>query len=279
MKRKVSARRQTRNWSYDVYKDLTQAQLAGIGAVALAWNDAEAMYDLLLCVTLGLHHNSWRDVATRINGIDGKHAIIRRSITDRFGVSLVSNFIGAMIENTIGAVGELKGYRDAIIHSRVIDVRSSIGEAAGRQNKIQEVLLTETALSGVYERMIILRRELQALIGWFDEMDRLRVFDSQGQPVEYLAVQHMYARLAAMAEGMPGIISSAPIESSSAEIAVKVQYAMSQYQHHQVHRKSLPPLPEFPTQPSTPLTLAELLSGVLADQPAPPPTSETGAHS
>jgi hypothetical protein len=109
MKRKVSTRRETRNWSYDVRKDLTQAQLAGIGAVALAWNDAEAMYDLLLCVTLGLHHSLWRDVATRINGIDGKHAIIRKAITARFGLPLVSNFIDQGIENTISAVGELRG--------------------------------------------------------------------------------------------------------------------------------------------------------------------------
>ena len=166
-----------------------------------------------------------------------------------------------------------------MIHSRIIDIRSSIGEAASRQGRIDEVLLTETALSGVYERLVILRRELHSLINWFEEIDRLRTFDSESKPVEHLAIQHMFARVAAMGEGKPGFISSDPADSNTAEIGLKAQYAISQLQHHQAHRKSLPPLPVFPTQPSAPLTLAELLSGVLVLQPGPPQSTETDAQS
>jgi hypothetical protein len=245
MKRKVPVRRVRRNWSYDVRKDLTQGQLAGIGTMALAWNDAEAMYDVLFCVVLGLHSNLWRDVATRINGIEGKHEIIRRAIAARFGIP--SGFIADMIGDTIGAVGELRGYRDTIIHSRIIDVALSIGEAAsGRGRKVEEVLLTETALSGVCDRMIIMRQELQALISWFEEMETLGTFDRSGAVVEHLAIRHMHSRLASMSEGKTGILVPEFQEYNTAEIGLKVQRALSQYQHHQERRKALQPLPAFP---------------------------------
>jgi hypothetical protein len=247
MKRRVSTRRQQRTWSYDVRKDLTQEQLAGIGAMALAWNDAEAMYDLLLCVSLGLNHNLWREVAPRFNGIEGKHEIIRQSFLFRQGLG--AGFITDLIENTIGGVGELRGYRDAVIHSRVIDVNLQIGESASRRGgKIDEVLLTEKALSGLCDRMTLIRQELQHLISWVEAIETLRTYDTEGKPVVHLAMQNLFARLTAMAEGKPGIIVSSDLSSSTEEIGLRAQDALAQYQHYQARRRSLPPLPSFPKE-------------------------------
>jgi hypothetical protein len=47
MKRRISHRRRGSR-AYDIKKDLSSPLLAALGAVALAWNDVEAMIDLLI---------------------------------------------------------------------------------------------------------------------------------------------------------------------------------------------------------------------------------------
>jgi hypothetical protein len=54
MKRKIT-KRSSGPRAYDIRKELSQEQLAAFGAVALAWNDVEAMIDVLMCVVSGLH--------------------------------------------------------------------------------------------------------------------------------------------------------------------------------------------------------------------------------
>jgi len=51
----------------DPKKDLSAAQLQGIGAVAIAWNEVEFMLDCLLYSGLILSGSSWLDVITRLS--------------------------------------------------------------------------------------------------------------------------------------------------------------------------------------------------------------------
>src|SRR5450759_4093370 len=51
----------------DIRKDLTPEQLAGIGAVAIAYNYAENTINRMIAVVLSLTGNTHIDVVTRIN--------------------------------------------------------------------------------------------------------------------------------------------------------------------------------------------------------------------
>jgi hypothetical protein len=51
----------------DIKNDLSAAQLQGIGAVAIAWNEVEFMLDCVLYSGLVLSGSSWLDVLTRLS--------------------------------------------------------------------------------------------------------------------------------------------------------------------------------------------------------------------
>ena len=55
----------------DIRKDISQAQLAGIGAVALAFNYTENTINRMLVVSLKIPGTLHAEVVSRINGIDG----------------------------------------------------------------------------------------------------------------------------------------------------------------------------------------------------------------
>jgi hypothetical protein len=85
MKRKVKERRRP-NRPWDPRKDLSADQLAAFGAMRLAWNDTEAVFDVLFCVVTMVPHILWREIATRINGIEGKREIIKIAVERRWGI-------------------------------------------------------------------------------------------------------------------------------------------------------------------------------------------------
>jgi hypothetical protein len=62
----------------DLKKDLPQAQLAAIGALALSFNEAEANLDRLFSIVTNLEDHLQLEVSTRINGIDGIIAVISK---------------------------------------------------------------------------------------------------------------------------------------------------------------------------------------------------------
>jgi hypothetical protein len=62
----------------DLKKEVPQSTLAAIGALALAFNEAEANLDRLFFVATGLDESLQLEVSTRINGIDGKIEIISK---------------------------------------------------------------------------------------------------------------------------------------------------------------------------------------------------------
>ena len=66
----------------DIKKDFTAGQLAGIGAVAMAFNEAEFLLDCQIYSGLNLSGGIWTEVTSRINGIDGKMAIVKAAVED-----------------------------------------------------------------------------------------------------------------------------------------------------------------------------------------------------
>jgi hypothetical protein len=70
MKRTYTERK-THSKTGDIKRDLSSEQLAGIGAVALAYNYAESSIDRALGLALGVGHKLYLPLVTRIGGMDG----------------------------------------------------------------------------------------------------------------------------------------------------------------------------------------------------------------
>ncbi len=145
MKRKSEAKVGAR------FGDILQAtsidQRAWIGAVALAYNDAEfALHRLTgACLITAM---STYSITSRINGTEGLIAIIRESVK---GMAL-SPVVVNMFEVSIAEQGfpYLKGLRDSVEHSLLFDSGSGVAKAPGKRGKApQDVLLSPEALAAL----------------------------------------------------------------------------------------------------------------------------------
>jgi len=142
----------------DIKKAYTTEQLSEIGAIALIWNQIEIIVDFLLLVVLKLSPVIWLEVAKRINGMDGKLEILRRFYEHN---DILTEPAKQCLKHSLDAIAEYKKYRDAIVHSLLFDVDKGIAQHIGSRAKINQVLLTIDALTGLYNRMNILLEELQ----------------------------------------------------------------------------------------------------------------------
>jgi hypothetical protein len=202
----------------DIRKAYTTEQLAEIGAVALIWNQIETMVDFLLLIVLHIPVGSWLDVTKRINGMDGKVEILRR-YSDRNRI--FTEEAKQCIKISLDAIGEYKGYRDAIVHSVPFDVDRGIAQTIGSRAKITQVLVRIDALTSLFERMKMLLRELQ-------EIDLLiRCGDPEG-------AQAIYG----------GKVPDPELQRRTKDVPL-VTHSVKVFQQS---RLSLPPLPEFPDE-------------------------------
>lgn len=200
----------------DIKQTMGVDTLSKIGAISLAYNYAEHALDLLLHESAGLSPALAVEIATRINGSDGKVAIIRKAIESEDYTSDAK----ACFHASLDGFGEYKRYRDGVIHSRVHDSAKGIGFRVERQGKITQVLFTNEALDGLYNRLNILRTEIQWLHTLSIEINENR----------------------RLAEILNGVLLRRHELRHSTDYAKYV----SQAQLHQKKRLSLPPLPTFP---------------------------------
>jgi hypothetical protein len=128
--------RPTGQYEDDIKKAYSAEQLREIGAIALTWNQVDALIDFLLLVTLKLAPHVWLHVAKRINGMDGKLEILRLHANHS---EILTDDAKACIGLSLDAVGEYKGYRDAIVHSHTFDPEKGIAQEVGRRAKVQQV--------------------------------------------------------------------------------------------------------------------------------------------
>jgi hypothetical protein len=200
--------------STDPYQNLTPKQLELIGAVAMIYNDAEQTIIDICRLGLQLPIDPM-EVLARINGIEGV-ANIAKKVCERWGFTAQER---AALGDTLGEAGflELKRHRDGVIHARVYDASTSIGKSRQGKGRVQDVLLAEAALQGLYDRL-----------KWFGQ--ELRQLD--------LILAHRHS------------LAHATIDQERERHEAKIQVAWSRYQQHRNRRLSLPPLPEFPPEPS-----------------------------
>jgi hypothetical protein len=147
----------------DIKQDWSAAQLQGIGAVSIAWNEVEFMLDQVLYSGLVLAGSCWSDVLTRLSAEAKLELITSAEETHR-----VPTNIRALIHTSVGNTRELKELRNSVVHARIFDAPNGIGLNIRRGGKIWEVLLDEPALDCLYNRLVVNRGELRSIAAIFD---------------------------------------------------------------------------------------------------------------
>jgi hypothetical protein len=212
MKRKAPTRR-SGSTTQDIRKDLTPGQLAGIGDVAMIWNEVEFLLDTMVGSALVLSPAMGPNITSRL-GFDAKKALAQAIAQD----ALLPQAAITAIEEALADLEKYKLFRDAIVHARVSDKDKATGQTVKRGGITFESLLEVKALNALYEQLVVLRLGLEPL------------------------VQIYYVIARAYGAGMR---SAHGPEKQRRERAV--QRWTTQARVHRQTRQSLGPLPEFPS--------------------------------
>lgn len=204
--------------SGDVRRDMSPDQLRGIGEVAMAYNITERTLDFVLMAAMSLDH-MWTEVLTRINGSDGKIGIL-----NKYSIEVLGASINKTVSDTMSAFGTVKKHRDDIIHSIVYNNVDAVADRIARQGKLRSVLLTPAFLNGVYERLVIVNKELVEIYKMFSLIR---------------SNQKYYGIIGRRFAGAPIRDPNIPT------LEQEVQACVVQLQSHQKTRKSLPQLPKI----------------------------------
>jgi hypothetical protein len=233
-------------------QDLTPEQFQLIGRVAISYNEAENLFNAALSSSLGLDVEISDDVTSRVNGLEGAAEIINRQLS-----LLAPNYREELV-GTVTAFKELKGHRDAIIHSRPFHTEYGLGESPPKKGKRSETRMSAEYLRGVYGLSEVLRKEL----------------------VYFTLILGLFALMKVLFRYVP---MHARPDGVKTEALLGVYLA--QYRSLRQDRQSLKPLPEFPVIPpdrhgeNWKEAVAELRKTIekqMSEQPAPKEKSEGG---
>lgn len=161
--------------SHDIRRDLSTEQLAGIGAVAVAWNEIEFMLDVVLYSGEKRPASCLQDDLPR-KRLDEKIRHAGTAIV-RWGLSSEAM---RCFENTAAAFSTFKELRNAVIHSRVFDSWNAIGHRFTPKGQLQEVLISAAALEWLYQQLLALCFELRCLLAVFDLVRTTEIAEKRG---------------------------------------------------------------------------------------------------
>ncbi len=213
MKRKHERDSKNKARTGDIKKDLSTQQLAALGAAALAYNEVERNIELLFFIVSEIPGPMQYEVSTRISGIDAKKDIVLAGAKYLKLEEQDRAQLGEALGE--GIFSKLKQYRNAAVHSRIIDASVGIGLSIESKARLQEVLLTVSALDALYENLVALAKELN----WF-------------------------ANLIGLLSHLNKHSVTASRESSERALATWTERVRAL----RSERKSLPPIPEFPPE-------------------------------
>jgi hypothetical protein len=197
---------------YDFLTEVDPERLKLIAAIALAWNWIEATIDMALGTSLRIAPRLLVEVQSRINGFDGKTAIIKAAIPTL--VADMPDDVKAAVSKALNAAEVYKSTRDHIVHMRL----------AHPDEEISETFLRRGATKEVYAAVEPLRAFYAVLSAHLDEINSL------GNMCLYLAL----------------IERGRDDQQSRAQMIKAYLHAQAQLLKHQQARESLPPLPEVP---------------------------------
>jgi hypothetical protein len=219
MRRKAKDDTPRQSKPFDLKKDIDQELIWGMGAASLIWNTIEQGIEVSLGLAADIPPKLWVSVSSRINGVDGKIAIIKDACKRRIEMP---DSVYLPIAQTLGAIGEHKKYRDALIHVRLINPDDPIAPTFQQRGDSWEVLVSKEAVYALCTRLNYLRDEMDTVIVLFHHTKR---WEMAGRDPQTAA-------------------------------ATRVQVEEEMRRCLQVHRlllnrrAKLPPLPEFPEEHS-----------------------------
>jgi len=199
----------------DLEKDLTPEQFGLIGRIAIAYNECEILVQLIYGACFGATSKISEEFISRTNGLESTVVLARKAIRE-FDECKEHH---ADFDKTLEFFMELKRFRDAVVHSRMFHVPAGIGKGSLNKGSQSEVLLTEKALQGLYDRLLRLHEELLPFI----------------LIVLLLHQLHMIRRFA-----------PDQLAQRKKIIEPMLQVVLPQYLESQDRRRSLAPLPTFP---------------------------------
>jgi hypothetical protein len=149
----------TGSTTQDIRKDLSRDQLAGIGEIAMIWNELEFLLDTAVGSGLVLSKAMEANNTSRL-GFDPKKALAQDIARD----ALLPQAAIAEVDAALVDLETYKGLRDAIVHARVSDKNKAIGQIVKRGGILYESLLEAKALNALYDHLTLLRQEMDAIV-------------------------------------------------------------------------------------------------------------------
>jgi hypothetical protein len=157
MKRPYDKDRPTQiNGGHNPREDLSVAQRAAFGTAVLTYNLLEDGHSGLFWVMS--HLPGVKELADKARSIDEKTAFMRSAVE----VASLDPDDLDRIHEALHRFDELKSYRNAMVHCRVIDASIGVGLSDGPKGKRSEILLTEEALDLLYSHFVWSERELSS---------------------------------------------------------------------------------------------------------------------
>jgi hypothetical protein len=129
---------------YNVRQHIDPKKLQAIGAIILEWNYIEGATNLILDLALQIPYPLWVPVHSRINGLDGKIALIKEAFALPPAIPEKAQ---APIRKALNAVEHYKKYRDGIAHVVLTHPEQVVAESIQRKGMTDEVLLSQEALA------------------------------------------------------------------------------------------------------------------------------------
>jgi hypothetical protein len=197
----------------DIKKDIPEKHLAAIGAMALAFNEAEAALDRLFYVATELPEVLKLEVSTRIHGLDGKIPITKKAAAQFLEADAQEQLEELLGE---GVFSLLKDYRDGVIHARHINPATGVGVKVDRQARVYDYLVQETTLNIAYSILVAIRQELDEAVTLVGAMQLLK--------------------------------GAAADDPKRGQFEAEVATYRVRFQQRRIARQALPPLPEFPSE-------------------------------
>ena len=144
----------------DIKVEMSEKHLAAMGALVLAFNEAEAALDRLFFVVTQLPEAVQIEISTRIGNAE-KTNIIKKGCAEFFAQSELEQLQEVLGE---GMFGTLKDYRDGVVHARHINAITGIGVKLDRSATVFNYLVRRDALDAAYDLLVVIRRELDEAI-------------------------------------------------------------------------------------------------------------------
>lgn len=198
----------------DVLSNFSKDQLAWVGAVAMAYNEAELALQIAFINSTDYPCNTI-DMVTRL-GVGQ---------LPRFVLDAVKHYaqgdkaIVKLAEAALMADGftQLKSYRDGVVHATLTDAATLVGTVPNK-GRAEAVLLSEKATEGLFHRLCFIRSEISEITEILSSTRSLRWSD----------------------------VSDIRHARHKEQLEQSIRVATDRLAQLQKQRKRLPPLPAFP---------------------------------